>query len=88
MRQASRLPKRIPAGSKYVLESHGGLVRRHLELPDGRKLRLATRKAIACGAVMPEVSLVPGLAAAADAAPARKRAAAAGRRRAPVPEPA
>ncbi|MFN3657184.1 MAG: hypothetical protein ACK4UO_08020 [Pseudolabrys sp.] len=70
MRRASRLPKRIPAGTKYVLESHGGSVRRYLELPDGRKVRLATRKAQVCNclAFQQEVSIVPAIEE-----PARKR---------------
>jgi hypothetical protein len=70
MRQESNLPKRIPAGSKYVLESRGGFVRRYLELPDGRKLRLAPRKAAVCSCLA--TSIVPD--AAAREAPTRRRA--------------
>lgn len=62
MAKISRLPKRIPAGSKYVLESQGGFVRRFLELPNGRKLELATRKAEVCVGACAEASLVPALA--------------------------
>ena len=49
MTNSSRLPKRIPVGTKYVLESFGSFVRRYLELPNGQKIRLATRKALTCG---------------------------------------
>jgi len=77
MRRASRLPKRIPAGTKYVLEAHGDKVRRYLELPDGRKVQLAARKAHTCNclAFQQEVSIVPPIAE-----PARKRAPVARRR--------
>ena len=57
MRHTDRLPKRLPAGTKYVLESRGGFVRRFIELPDGRKLKLATRKAVACDCL--DTSIVP-----------------------------
>lgn len=69
MRTGSRLPKRIPAGTKYVLECHGGMVRRFVEFPDGRTLRLASRKAASCECL--DVSLVPDLAA--DAPRPRRR---------------
>jgi hypothetical protein len=45
---ATRLPKRFPVGSKYVLESCGPLVRRYVEFPDGRKVPLPKRKALPC----------------------------------------
>lgn len=48
MTKPTRLPARFPDGTKYVLESHGGLVRRYLEFPDGRKLELGPRKAQTC----------------------------------------
>ncbi len=57
MRKSSRLPSRFPEGTKYVLESEGGMVRRYVEFPDGRKLALASRKALTCCAT--EVSIVP-----------------------------
>lgn len=78
MDRTSRLPKQIPPGSKYVLESHGGFVSRHLELPDGSRLRLATRKAQTCNcpALQQEVSIVPAIDE-----PARKRVAASRRTR-------
>jgi len=45
MRKSSRLPTRFPEGTKYVLESHGGEVRRFVEFPDGRRITLSKRKA-------------------------------------------
>ncbi len=57
MRKSSRLPSRFPEGTKYVLESEGGMVRRYVEFPDGRKIALANRKAVSCCAE--DVSLVP-----------------------------
>lgn len=60
MRKSSRLPTRFPEGTKYVLESEGGVVRRYVEFPDGRKLALASRKAVSCCAA--DVSLVPMVA--------------------------
>jgi len=45
---SSRVPARFPVGTKYVLESHGKLVRRYLELPSGHRIRLASRKALTC----------------------------------------
>jgi hypothetical protein len=48
--QATRLPSRFPAGTKFVIESRpaqlGGktVYSRHLELPDGRSFSLPLRK--------------------------------------------
>lgn len=39
MSKPSRLPARIPDGTKYVLESEGAIVRRFVEFPSGRKVR-------------------------------------------------
>jgi hypothetical protein len=60
MRKSNRLPTRFPDGTKYVLESVGGMVRRFVEFPDGRKILLPTRKAQTCCAE--EVSIVPVVA--------------------------
>jgi len=57
MRKSSRLPTRFPEGTKYVLESYGGEIRRFVEFPDGRRITLAKRKALACCAT--DVSIVP-----------------------------
>lgn len=48
MSQSMRLPRRLPPGSKYVIESHGRkkgcmLINRYVELPDGRRVELAPR---------------------------------------------
>jgi hypothetical protein len=61
---SSRLPKRLPVGTKYVVESAGALVRRFVELPSGEKILLPTRKALRKCA--DRVSLVP------DQAPRRR----------------
>ena len=58
MRNASRLPRRLPEGTKYVVESDGPLVRRFVELPNGKKIILPSRKAISCGCG-DRVSIVP-----------------------------
>lgn len=59
-RSSSRLPKRFPVGSKYVVEGYGSLVRRHVEFPNGRKITLAPRKASVCTCgLIHEVSVVP-----------------------------
>ena len=62
MRNAYRLPKRLPEGTKYVVESAGQFVRRFVELPNGRRIPLPTRKAQPCARVE-GVSLVPEQAA-------------------------
>lgn len=64
VRASSRLPKRLPAGTKYVVESAGALVRRFVELPSGEKILLPTRKAL--NKCSDRVSLVP------DQAPRRR----------------
>lgn len=61
MRNSSRLPSRLPAGSKYVLEARGALVHRYVELPDGRRINLRARKAVTCCAA--DATLVPKLGA-------------------------
>jgi hypothetical protein len=55
----SGLPKRFPKGSKYVLEADGDYVRRYVECPDGRKVRLPKRKQIACHANLQDISIIP-----------------------------
>lgn len=64
MRKSSRLPTRFPEGTKYVLESHGGEVRRFVEFPDGRRITLSKRKAASCLCADDEVSIVPPAIAA------------------------
>jgi len=55
----SRVPKRFPVGTKYVVEARGEFVRRFVEYPDGRKIRLSNRKRQRCSSLEPVVSLVP-----------------------------
>ena len=57
MRRSPRLPKRFPVGTKYILESYGGFVRRYIEYPSGRRIELETRKALSCGCF--DSSIVP-----------------------------
>ena len=74
MRPIRRLPARFPDGTKYVLESDGGTIRRYVEFPDGRKVMLARRKAPVCAcAELHDVSIVP---AVAETPAPRKRVAA------------
>jgi len=58
VRPKSRLPGRLPVGTKYVVESAGALVRRFVELPNGKKISLPTRKALPCKCGE-SVSIVP-----------------------------
>jgi len=58
VRKASRLPRRLPEGTKYVVERDGPLVRRFVELPNGKKIILRSRKAVSCGCGE-RVSIVP-----------------------------
>ena len=48
MRKSSRLPSRFPVGTKYVLESRGGMVHRYVEYPDGSKFALSPREPATC----------------------------------------
>jgi hypothetical protein len=64
VRASSLLSKRLPVGTKYVVESAGAFVRRFVELPDGERVLLPTRKALRNCAE--RVSLVP------DQAPRRR----------------
>ena len=48
MPKSTQLPRRLPPGSKYIIESHGRkngcmLMNRYVELPDGRRVDLAPR---------------------------------------------
>jgi hypothetical protein len=67
MYSRAHLPTRFPVGSKYVLESFGPFVRRYIEFPNGRRVQLATRKAMSCPcAVEQPISIIPDQSAAAD----------------------
>lgn len=63
MRKSSRLPTRFPEGTKYVLEGHDGEVRRFVEFPDGRRIALSKRKAVACVCSDADLSIVPSVVA-------------------------
>jgi hypothetical protein len=58
VRNTYRLPKRLPEGTKYVVESAGQFVRRFVELPNGRKIPLPSRKVQPC-ACGEGISIVP-----------------------------
>jgi len=64
MRSSSRLPRRLPEGSKYVLESRGPSVHRYVEFPDGRRVTLRARKALPCSAADATLVPKPGASAA------------------------
>jgi hypothetical protein len=53
----SRLQERYPVGTKYVLEGRGPFVRRYIEFPNGRRIRLSTRKALT--GTRSDTSIVP-----------------------------
>jgi len=48
MVSSSCKPTRYPVGTKYVLEARGPFVRRYVEFPNGRRIKLATRMALPC----------------------------------------
>lgn len=73
MRAKTRLPKRLPEGAKYVVESCGDFVRRFVELPNGKKIPLPNRKAHTCGCTE-QVSIVPEQATGAETSGARSNA--------------
>ena len=61
--RSTRLPKRFPVGSKYVIESRGfdneggQVLQRYVEFPDGRIVNLSTRKLLPLASC--QVSVVP-----------------------------
>ena len=70
MPSASLLPIRFPIGTKYVLEGSGPFVRRYVEFPNGRKIKLTTRKALSCTrAEREQTNIVPDHSAGALDAP-------------------
>ena len=59
------LPARFPIGTKYVLDGRGPFVRRYIEFPNGRRVQLATRKALSCTCVASQpIGIVPDQSAA------------------------
>lgn len=75
MFSSSRTPRRYPVGTKYVLEGRGPFVRRYVEFPNGRRIKLATRKALPCMcAEREQTNIVPDHSAdMVDASPFRRR---------------
>jgi hypothetical protein len=75
MSSSSRVPKRVPVGTKYVVESNGLSVRRYIEFPNGRRVNLSARKALTCGCLeWKQISVVPdGNATLVDARSPRSR---------------
>jgi hypothetical protein len=59
MPRASRRQMRFPAGTKYVLEGRGPVVRRYVEFPNGSRMPLPTRKALTCMCAERQTSIVP-----------------------------
>jgi hypothetical protein len=77
MGSAVRLPVCFPVGSKYVLEACGPFVRRYVEFPNGRRVKLAKRKALPCGCLeWQQISIVPDQRSTPVNSPSKK----------PVPE--
>jgi hypothetical protein len=52
-----RVNQCYPDGTKYVVEAHGPIVKRYVEYPDGRRIRLNNRKSHRCS--WGETSIVP-----------------------------
>lgn len=62
MTDTQPLPERFPIGTKYVLEGRGRYVRRYVEYPDGRRIQLATRKALSCTCMeFQQIGISPGV---------------------------
>lgn len=70
MLNRTRLPARIPIGTKYVLERRGRFVRRYIEFPNGRRIQLANRKTLSCKCVASQqIGIVPHQSSAVVDAP-------------------
>jgi hypothetical protein len=64
MPKRTRLPSHLPAGSKYVIESRGGIngsiwMHRHLELPDGLRVDLPPRLVPTGGTTSSNAARIP-----------------------------
>ena len=55
----SRVDEDYPDGTKYVVEAHGPVVKRYVEFPDGRRVRLKNRKSHHCSWGETNASIVP-----------------------------
>jgi hypothetical protein len=54
-----KLPRRFPDGSKYIVEACGAVVKRYVELPTGRRIRLRSRRAQECKCLEGSISIAP-----------------------------
>jgi hypothetical protein len=54
-----RVNQCYPDGTKYVVEAHGSIVKRYVEYPDGRRIRLSNRKSHRCTWGETAASIVP-----------------------------
>ena len=60
MSSSSRVPRRVPVGTKYVIETNGLSVRRYVEFPNGRRVNLSARKPLSCECLeWKQISVVP-----------------------------
>jgi hypothetical protein len=59
MPSASYLNRRFPVGTKYVIERCGPFVQRHVELPNGHRIRLSKRKALTYTRAERQTNIVP-----------------------------
>ena len=55
----SRVCNEYPDGTRYVVEAHGAIVKRYVEYPDGRRVKLRDRKAHRCNWAGTIASIVP-----------------------------
>lgn len=69
-----KLPKRLPMGTSYVVESWGSMVRRYVVLPDGRRIDLPPRKAATCTCADEALSIAPHGRTLADLPPLDRQA--------------
>lgn len=79
-RKAARLPNRFPVGTKYILESRGGvkgmtLIHRYVQFPNGRQVELAARLIEPCGAANTTTATTATAAKATATATAKPSAA-------------
>jgi len=73
MPRPARLPAHFPVGTKYVLEAHGPLVLRYVELPSGLRIQLASRRASTCVcAERQQIGIVPDPSAIAAQSKSRR----------------
>lgn len=69
----SRVRNEYPNGTKYVIVAHGEIVKRYVEYPDGRRVKLSNRKAHRCSLAETAVSIIPDHIGEATAQPVVER---------------